>query len=106
MHFAPGIWAAANSVSERTSTISGFSPEEDNSESSRALMVAVNRLFLSFRKSPARNKRIRPQAIFLAHALILPKATGESASGVPSSARRLTDGRLFARWSMSCDQKA
>src|SRR5215471_17950684 len=65
MHFAPGIWAAANSVSERTSIISGFSPERHNCESSRTLMVAVNRLFLSFRKSPARNKRIRTHAVFL-----------------------------------------
>ena len=65
-HFAPGIWAAANSVSERTSTISGFSLEWHNCESSRTLMMAVNKLFLSFRKSPARDKRIRTLAIFLA----------------------------------------
>ena len=60
MHFAPGICPATNSVSERTSTISGLWPERHNCESSCTLMVVgVKKFFLSYRKSPAGNKRIQ-----------------------------------------------
>jgi len=73
MHFAPGTCPAANSVSERTSTISGLWPERHNCESSCTLMVAVKDFSPSYRKSPAGNKGIHAIGPFETwnHALIL-----------------------------------